>query len=128
MRARALLTASATGLLLLVTPVQAASATTPVHAAVVVHKACSASASVLHPKARSQEVIRVSKIGADVTVTAEAHYRTTVTTRSATSGNSGAASVLFSVGRPTKGYKVVVSVTAYKGSVMWSCSTYFLPA
>jgi hypothetical protein len=127
MRVRALLTASTTGLALLVVPVQAASAG-PVHPAAVVHKACSASVSVAHPKARSNESIRISKIGAGVKVTVKAKYKTTTTTKTANSTKTGTASALYDVGRPTRGFRVVVNVTASKGNTTWACSTSFVPA
>lgn len=127
MHVRALLAASATGLALLVVPVQAASAA-PGHAATVVHKACSASVSVAHPKARSNETIRIGRIGAGVRVTVKAKYKTTTTTRTVNSTKTGTASAVYNVGRPTKGYRVVVNVTASKGNITWSCATSFIPS
>lgn len=128
MRIRSLLTATAIGLSLLVAPLGTASAAVPAHATAVVHKVCSASVSVVHPRARSSEIIRVGRIGAGVRVTARAKYKTTVTTRTANSTKAGTASVLFHVGRPTKGYRVVVNVTATKGNTSWACSTSFVPS
>ena len=128
MRVRSLLAASAIGLSLLVAPVQAASAAAPVHAAAAVHKTCSASVSVLHPKAGAKETIRISKIAPGVKVNVVTHYKTTKPARATVSTKTGTASMTYSVGRPTKGYKVVVNVTASKGNTTWACSTYFVPA
>ena len=89
---------------------------------------CKASMSVPKPKQNTTTVVRISGVGAAAKVTTVAHYKSTNTKKTATATAKGAASVAYKISRATKGYRVVVAVTAVKGSKHWSCSTAFVPS
>ncbi len=84
---------------------------------------CSASVSNAHPLQNSTVKVSVSKVGAGAAVTTVAHYKTTNTTKKTTADQHGHASTSYKIGRATRGYKVVVNVSASKGSAHWSCQT-----
>lgn len=87
---------------------------------------CVARVSDARPAQYSSVSVYVStKSGA--TVTATAHYRTKDTTHTTTSGPSGAAVVVFSISRATKGFTVVVSVHVAHGGAQANCATSFTP-
>ena len=89
---------------------------------------CKASMSVPKPKQSTTTVVRVSGVGGGASITTVAHYKSTNTTKTAKATAAGAASVPYKISRATKGYRVVVAVTAVKGSKRWSCSTAFVPS
>ncbi|WP_028049759.1 hypothetical protein [Cellulomonas sp. URHD0024] len=117
---RALTVAIATALSL--TPV--AFTATPASAAT---GSCTASMSVTAPAQYTTTVVRVSGVGGSAKVTTAAHYKTTTNQKQTTASTTGKASVAYSISRATKGYKVVVSVSATKGTSTWKCSTSFTP-
>lgn len=88
---------------------------------------CAVSMSVPRPAQHTTTVVRVSGVGGSAKVTTAAHYKTTTNTKQAIASTKGQASVAYSIASATKGYKVVVSVTATKGSTTWKCSTSFTP-
>ena len=57
-------------------------------------------------------------------VSTVAHYKTTNSEHDGTAGSTGTANISFSIGNPSKGYTVVVTVTTTSGQ---SCSTSFTP-
>ena len=121
------LAALAAGLLLFTTPLSAAAAAplvTSSSAAAV--KACTASMSVPNPHQHTTTTVRVGRLAGGARVTTVAHYKTTSTTHTATSAANGTAALPYKISSATKGFKVVVSVTAVKGSTRWSCSTAFV--
>lgn len=128
MRVRTLLAASATGLLLLVVPAQAANAASAVHPRPIGAKACDIKTSVLHSKTGSKETISISKVGADAKVMVSFKAKDKTTTASTTSSKTGTASVLYSFGKLAKKSKVDVSVTATEGGATWACKKSFISA
>ena len=78
------------------------------------------------PRQYSTDYVLVST-ERSASVRTTAHYKTTVTTHTATANTHGKASVTYRISRATKGYRVVVSVAVRKGSAVGSCSTSFTP-
>jgi len=88
--------------------------------------ACSASISNSRPAQYSTvDVLVTTSPGA--TVTATAHYKTTVTTHTATAGSSGRAAIPFRISRATSGFTVIVDIAVSKSGAGASCSTSFTP-
>lgn len=106
---------------------QAASAASVPQTKNLARLTCRASMSVAHPVARSKDDVLVTTVP-NASVTTVAHYKTTNTTRHGVANSAGKAVVVYSVGRPTPGVKVVVNVTVKKGARSGSCSTSFTPA
>lgn len=90
-------------------------------------KPCLATVSASRPAQYSTVTVTVSRVPAAVTVTTIAKYKTTSTKKTAKATSAGKAIVKYSIGRATAGYKVVVSVTAQKGTQKYACSTSFTP-
>jgi len=118
MRVPALLISTALGVSMLIAPSTAsAAATSP--------KACTATVSNARPTQRSTVVVAVSKVAAGAVVTTTAHYKTTISTKTASANSRGAAALPYLISRATHGFLVVIGVTAAKGSARWVCSTSF---
>jgi len=90
-------------------------------------RSCTVSMSVPRPAQYTTTVVRVSGVGGSAKVTTAAHYKTTTNRKQNTASAAGKVSVPYSISRATKGYKVVVNVSATKGSTTWKCSTSFTP-
>lgn len=88
-------------------------------------KACTATVSNARPTQRSTVVVAVSKVAAGAVVTTTAHYKTTISTKTASANSRGAAALPYLISRATHGFRVVIGVTAAKGSARWVCSTSF---
>jgi len=101
---------------------QAASAASAVVASA---KPCVATVSNARPTQNSTVVVAVSKVAAGAAVTTVAHYKSTNTTKKATADSRGTASQPYLISRATHGFRVVITVTAAKGSARWSCNTAF---
>lgn len=102
---------------------QAASAASAVVASA---KPCVATVSNARPTQNSTVVVAVSKVAVGAAVTTVAHYKSTNTTKRATAGSRGTASLPYLISRATHGFRVVITVTAAKGSARWSCNTAFI--
>ena len=88
--------------------------------------ACVATVSNARPTQNSTVTVSVGKVGAAAAVTTVAQYKTTKTTKKATADRTGRAAVAYKIGPATHGFKVVINVTAAKGSSSWACSTSFV--
>lgn len=110
-----------------VLPVSAAvaSQTVAVAGSVAAPKACKATVSNAAPQQYSKVTVTVTGLGSGAKVTTSAKYKTTTNKKTATASAKGKATTVYSIGRATKGFRVVVSVTAKKGSTTWNCSTAF---
>src|ERR1039458_98564 len=87
---------------------------------------CTARVSNARPAQYSTVVVYIStKGGASVVTTA--HYKTKDTQKAARANGAGAASVVYSISRATKGYTVVVVVSVALGGVNAECRTSFTP-
>ncbi|MGZ6803708.1 MAG: hypothetical protein ACXVFU_11735 [Nocardioidaceae bacterium] len=95
----------------------------PAPAAAPAGAGCTASVSDPQPGRGGSETVTV-RTTAGAAVRTVAHYRTTDSEHDGTAGSSGAATVTFSIGRPTAGYTVSVTVTTSSGQ---SCATAFTP-
>ena len=83
---------------------------------------CTASVSNPEPSGGSETVtVHTTPNAAVKTV---AHYKTTDSEHDGTSDSSGAANITFSIGRPSHGYTVQVTITTSSGQ---GCSTSFTP-
>jgi hypothetical protein len=101
---------------LAVSPVEAAAKPIP----------CTATMSNASPPRFTTTDVRVSSWG-DVAVTTVAHYKTKNTTRSATTNNTGRATVPYYISGASAGYRVVVTVSVRKDGRSGSCRTSFTP-
>ena len=90
-------------------------------------KKCTATVSTSRPYQYSTLTVNVANVPGSVTVTTSAKYKTTTTKHTAKSTSRGKASVPYKISRATPNYKVVVSVTANKGTQKYACSTSFTP-
>ena len=68
------------------------------------------------------------QIAAGAAVTAVAQYKTTSHQKSATADAQGGARIPYDMSDATKGYQVVVDVTAARNGATAQCSTSFTPA
>jgi hypothetical protein len=84
---------------------------------------CSASVKFATPGDGGDQTVYVTSTIPNSSVTIVVHYKTTDHTFTATTDGGGSASVTFSIGRPTSGYRVNVDVTVANAS----CSTSFTP-
>jgi hypothetical protein len=96
-------------------------------AAVPPTKACAVRLSTTTPAQYSTVYVYVTKVPAAVPVVSVAKYKTTSTKKTAVSNSKGAATLSYAISRATPGYKVVVNVTAQKGTQKYACSTAFTP-
>jgi hypothetical protein len=88
--------------------------------------ACIASMSVPRPsRGATTDALVTTAPGSHVN--AKAHYKTTTTPHSRTSGPTGRATIPFDIGGATPGYRVKVSITISSGQLRASCSTSFTP-
>lgn len=85
--------------------------------------ACTASVADPQPGRGGSETVTV-RTAPGASVTTVAHYKTTSTEHDGTAGSNGVAAITFSIGRPTAGYPVTVTVTTGAGQ---SCTTTFTP-
>jgi hypothetical protein len=61
---------------------------------------------------------------ASASVTLQVHYKTTTHPFTGVADSTGTASITFSIGRPTPGYPVRVTVSTSSGQ---TCTTHFTP-
>jgi hypothetical protein len=85
---------------------------------------CSAAVSNAHPGPGGHETVTVHTT-ANATVRTAEHYKSKTSEHDGTANSSGVASITFSIGGPSAGYTVHVSVTT---SSRQSCGTAFTPA
>ena len=90
--------------------------------------ACTAVMTVPRPRQNSTTVVHITGLGARAAVSTLAHYKSTNTRHTAVAGVNRVANIPYLVSRATKGYKVVVQVTASLGTTRWPCSTSFIPS
>jgi uncharacterized membrane protein YidH (DUF202 family) len=88
-------------------------------------RGCVASVSNPRPVQNSTVVVTVRGVAGGAAVTSVAHFKSTNTTHRFGAAANGTGSTAYPISRATHGYRVVVSVTAAKGSARWSCSTAF---
>jgi hypothetical protein len=88
---------------------------------------CTASVSNSHPADYSTVDVYV-RTAAGAAVTTVAQYRTTSHQKSATADAQGQATIAYDISDATKGYQVVVDVTAALDGAAARCSTSFTPA
>ena len=77
-----------------------------------------------HPGPGGHETVTVDTT-ANATVRTAEHYKSKTSEDDGTANSSGVASVTFSIGSPSAGYTVDVSVTTSSGQ---SCGTAFTPS
>ncbi|MGC5167126.1 hypothetical protein [Luteimicrobium sp. DT211] len=102
-------------------------AAAPATAATTVRSHCTVTMSTTRPKQYSSTTARISHVGSRAKVVVKAKYKTTTNTKSTTATTAGKASVTYRISRATVGRRVPVTVTAKKGSHVWTCSTSFVP-
>lgn len=90
---------------------------------VMVVATCSGRMANAFPGDGGYVTVVVSSNVLNSTIVTVAHYKTTSTEHDGRTNSSGSGSVTFSIGRPTVGYTVVVSISVGRAS----CSTSFTP-
>ena len=127
MRARALFATTAVGLALLIAPAGVASAAAPTAARPAILLGCDAAPSATTPAQHSRVAIRMDQVGAGVTVKVTAHFKSRIVTHSVKGTKAGKAASSFDIGSAPKGQRVIVTVSAVKGGLGWTCATSFVP-
>jgi hypothetical protein len=109
-----------------------AGASIPAHAATLMRDGCSLGVSIAHPHASQYETLTVKSTVARTRVQVKIKYKTVSHTWDFTTASNRQATYRFSVGHPTRNYRVTLSgvvINAPKGyQAEATCSTSFVPA